>query len=136
MTASDGSKPLKNHSAGFDGASRVETRHWRVGTFSMGLLLIFLGVIMLAGKSNEAYTFTYFLRYWPFILIVLGAEMILYNTLATAKGLKVRFSYDVFSIFLVLVLVFCSSAFLIFESTGSMNWPAGISCLLNGWWRK
>jgi hypothetical protein len=115
MTASDGSKPVKSPSAGFDGGSRVETRHWRVGTFSMGLLLIFLGVIMLAGKN---YTFTYFLKYWPFILIVLGVEMILYNTLATARGLKVRFSYDIFSIFLVLILVFSSSAFLIFESTG------------------
>jgi hypothetical protein len=118
MTESEGSKPVKNPSAGFDGGSRMETRYWRVGTFSMGLLLIFLGVIMLAGKSSEAHTFTYFLRYWPFILIVLGAEMILYNTLATAKGLKVRFSYDIFSIFLVLVLVFSSSAFLVFETTG------------------
>lgn len=118
MTANDGSKPVKNSSTGLDGGSRVETRHWRVGTFSMGLLLIFLGVILLAGKNSEAYTFTYFLQYWPFILIVLGAEMILYNTLVTAKGLKVRFSYDIFSIFLVLVLVFCSSAFLILESTG------------------
>lgn len=98
-----------------------EVRQWRIGTLSMGLLLVALGIILLVGKSNPAWSLGNLLQYWPVILIVLGLEMAMLNVLSSVKGSRFRFTYDVLSIIMVFIILISSSGMLVLESTGVMD---------------
>lgn len=98
-----------------------EVRQWRVGTVSMGLILVALGIALLMGRANHSLTFATLLKFWPSILIILGFEMVLLNTLTLFKRPKIRFTYDILSIFLVLLLLFVSSGLAALESAGVLE---------------
>ena len=100
-----------------DTAKSPHIRQWRVGTISMGLALVGLGVVLLIGKLSLSAR----LRFWPLILILLGLEMVLLNILASIRGSRVRFTYDGLSIFLVLLMLFVSSGLVVLESTGILG---------------
>ncbi|NLL52509.1 MAG: hypothetical protein GX248_07395 [Peptococcaceae bacterium] len=81
-------------------------RKWRVGTFSMGLILIAAGILLLAAELwglNGAYLIV---RWWPVILIVLGIEILAYVILSKEEQPKIK--YDGLSIFLVIVVILIS----------------------------
>ena len=74
-------------------------RTWRVGTISMGLTLILLGIFLVLSQLlnwKPAYAMT---GWWPIIFIVLGIEILIYLFLAKQENPAVK--YDVFSIFFV-----------------------------------
>lgn len=98
-----------------------EVRQWRIGTLSMGLLLVALGIILLVGKSNPAWSLGNLLQYWPVILIVLGLEMVMLNVLSSVTGSRFRFTYDVLSIIMVFIILISSSVMVVLESTGVMD---------------
>lgn len=98
-----------------------EVRQWRVGTVSMGLILVALGIALLLGRANHSLTLATLLKFWPTVLIILGLEMVLLNTLTLFKRSKIRFTYDVLSIFLVLFLLFVSSGLAALESAGVLE---------------
>jgi len=100
---------------------KPEVRQWRVGTISMGLSLVSLGAVLLMGRFNDSFTLANLLKFWPLILIILGLEMVLYNMLTVLKGTKIKFTYDVLSIFLVLLMLFVSSGLVALESTGVLS---------------
>jgi hypothetical protein len=96
-------------------------RQWRVGTLSMGLLLVALGIILLAGKANPAWSMRNLLQYWPVLLIILGLEMVMLNIFSSITGSRFRLSYDVLSIIMVFIILFSSSVMMMLESTGAMD---------------
>lgn len=78
-------------------------RQWRVGSFSMGLILILLGVGLIVTHFSEAPEALQFaITWWPLALILLGAEILAAGWLSRSKELQLR--YDGWSIFLVIVL--------------------------------
>jgi len=87
----------------------------------MGLSLVSLGAVLLMGRFNDSFTLANLLKFWPLILIILGLEMVLYNMLTVLKGTKIKFTYDVLSIFLVLLMLFVSSGLVALESTGVLS---------------
>jgi hypothetical protein len=94
-------------------------RRWRVGTLTLGVLLIALGIIMLAAQLKQLMLLNVFLVWWPIILVLLGGEILWYICSSKEPEPKVR--YDVFSMFIVFVLVFCSIGMYAVTSTGIMH---------------
>ncbi len=87
----------------------------------MGLSLIGLGVGLFLGRFSDSFTFANLFKFWPLILVVLGLEMVLFNILSGIKGAKFGFTYDILSIFLVLLMLFVSAGLVAMESTGVLN---------------
>jgi hypothetical protein len=74
-------------------------REWRVGTVSMGLSLIMLGIFLFLSLLNGYEVFQTFLAWWPLILIVLGLEITIYTLLP--KNKEALLKYDFISILFV-----------------------------------
>lgn len=92
-------------------------RQWKVGTISMGLLLILLGVLLL-GNSIWDITISDFIVYaWPLILILLGVEVLLYSFLKKDGPIK----FDFFSIIILLIALFFTFSLYSVQETGIIN---------------
>ncbi len=78
-------------------------RQWRVGTVSMGLLLLFSGVGLLYAQFNQLTVASVALKWWPILFVVLGIEVLMLNYLNKAQESKIK--YDIFSIFIILLIV-------------------------------
>ncbi len=77
----------------------------RVGTFTLALGLIYLGVVMILTLFIDLSVIITMLRFAPAILIVLGIE-ILINALLLKEGEKLN--YDGVSILLILLFLFAA----------------------------
>lgn len=92
---------------------------WRVGTISMGLLLIFLGVFLVLAQWFEwkaAYAMS---GWWPLILVVLGIEIIVY--LSRSKQEHPTVKYDLFSIFFIGFIGLVAIGFASFQAAGLLD---------------
>ena len=78
-------------------------RQWRVGTLTMGIMLIVLGVVILISQFKNASILTAVLKWWPLALILLGCEVLAY--IAFSKAGQERVLYDGFSIFLIVIIL-------------------------------
>lgn len=77
----------------------------RVGTISMALVLISFGILLFIGQFSQISALDLAIKFWPGILILLGLE-ILWYVYENKKGegtMVVR--YDIFSIFIVLIIL-------------------------------
>lgn len=81
-------------------------RQWRVGTVSMAIILIAVGIIMIVSQASGVSAAEEIIRWWPLILIILGAEILGYIYFSKEEQPKIKF--DAFSIFLVLVILLFS----------------------------
>jgi hypothetical protein len=100
------------------GESRT-MRRWRVGTFSMGLSLILVGITLLLSAWQGLSAFDALIGWWPVTFILLGLEVLVF--IAFAKKEQPVLHYDIFSILLVGVLCCFCMAFALVTSTGVMN---------------
>lgn len=91
-------------------------RTWRVGTISMGMTLIFLGIFLVLSQLLDWKPSYAMISWWPIILIVLGVEILIYLILAKQDTPIVK--YDLFSIFFVGVIGFIGIVFAIVSATG------------------
>jgi hypothetical protein len=94
-------------------------RIWRVGTFSMGFSLLFLGLILLFSQVLELKLYQVMISWWPIILVVLGIEILVY--LVLSKQEKPFLKYDFLSIFFVGILGMVGIGFAILSTTGIME---------------
>lgn len=78
-------------------------RKWRVGTFSMGLLMVLSGVGILLAQIQGISALGYALKWWPLLFVVLGVEVLLQSYFSGAESSPVK--YDIFSIFIILLMV-------------------------------
>ncbi|EJQ47907.1 MAG: exosporium protein E [Bacillus wiedmannii] len=94
-------------------------RTWRVGTFSMGLSIITLGCFLLFSVIKGTQVLDTLTAWWPVLLIILGAEILLY--LLFSKKEQSFIKYDIFSIFFIGVLGSVGIAFYCLLSTGLLD---------------
>lgn len=94
-------------------------RTWRVGTFSMGLSLVFLGVFLLFTQFFDWKILTVLKVWWPIILVILGIEILLY--LFSSKQEKPYLSFDLFSIIIVGIIGSAGIAMVFLQSSGVMD---------------
>lgn len=78
-------------------------RQWRVGTLTMGIILIVLGIVILLSQFNNASILNILLKWWPLSLILLGCEVLGY--IGFSKSGDERVLYDGFSIFLIIIIL-------------------------------
>ncbi|MGE8205316.1 LiaF transmembrane domain-containing protein [Heyndrickxia sp. NPDC080065] len=94
-------------------------KSWRVGTFSMGASLIFLGVFLVLTQIFHWNAATVMVGWWPVLLIVLGLEILLF--LYFSKQEKPIVKYDLLSIFFVGVIGIVGIGLTIVTTTGILD---------------
>ena len=94
-------------------------RTWRVGTFSMGGSLLFLGLFLFFSRFLGFSMVQVMSAWWPILLIVLGVEILLYLFLSRQE--KPMLKYDFLSIFFVGLMGTTGIAFAVISSTGLMD---------------
>lgn len=78
-------------------------RQWRVGTFSMGLLLIAAGAGLLWARFDPVNMSQQVLAWWPVIFIILGSEILLQSFWLREEEKRIK--YDVFSIIMIFIII-------------------------------
>jgi hypothetical protein len=94
-------------------------RTWRVGTFSMGGSLLFLGLFLFFSRFLGFSMVQVMSAWWPILLIVLGVEILLYLFLSRQE--KPVLKYDFLSIFFVGLMGTTGIVFAVISSTGLMD---------------
>lgn len=74
----------------------------RVGTITMAVVLIALGVLIFMSQINKSSTLNIALKLWPAILILLGIEILYYRFIHKEETI---IRYDIFSIFMVFIIL-------------------------------
>ncbi|MBB6215693.1 hypothetical protein HNQ80_001782 [Anaerosolibacter carboniphilus] len=91
-------------------------RQWRVGSFSMGILLITLGIILLFSIWKDMVFIGGILKLWPIILLILGIEVL--GSLYFSKEANPKIEYDLFSIFMTIMIIVFSMGVYTLTSIG------------------
>lgn len=81
-------------------------RQRRVGTLTMGVVLVLLGAVMIFSQIKGMIITSLILKGWPLILILLGGEVLWFSYIQ--KGENTKLFYDIFSIFIIGVICFTS----------------------------
>jgi hypothetical protein len=91
----------------------------RVGTLSLGILLVVMGFVILLAQINQYDIVEQILTWWPVILILIGAEILW--QVYTSKEEEPAVKYDTFSMFIIAVLVLFSLGACTLSSAGIMD---------------
>ncbi|WP_051620854.1 LiaF transmembrane domain-containing protein [Paenibacillus sp. UNC451MF] len=94
-------------------------KKWRVGTLSMGLTLILLGVILFMSQWQGIQAFDAFIAWWPIIFVLLGLEIIIYLLFSRKENSILQ--YDFMSLFFVGVICIGCLGFALLTSVGIMG---------------
>ena len=78
----------------------------RVGTFTLGISLIVLGIALMISFFTDAFTVYEVIKFWPIFIIVFGIEVLVHAILNNEEKLR----YDGLSIFLGIVLILSTFA--------------------------
>jgi len=83
----------------------------RVGGFTCGVVLVAFGVMFFMHSFIPILTYQLIFSFWPLILIILGAELLITNTIFCVKDGRdssqksyVEFKYDVAAIALIFIM--------------------------------
>lgn len=94
----------------------------RVGTISMGISLITFGILILVSQFNEISAVKLAVKFWPCMLILLGGEILWFSYNAKKEDNDIIIKYDIFSIFIVLAILFINIVLYGFIETGIMDY--------------
>jgi len=94
-------------------------RHWRVGTWSMGIALLAMGALLLISRFDGSQWLDLSLFWWPVILVFLGLEILIYLWISPEKNPVLR--YDIFSIILLSLLGAGYTMIAVLNSTGLLE---------------
>ncbi|MEY8303904.1 hypothetical protein [Anaerosalibacter bizertensis] len=75
----------------------------RVGTLSMGIVLIAFGILIFIAQVNSISAINLSIKFWPIILFLIGGEILWYSYKYRDEDVNIK--YDVFSVFIVLLIV-------------------------------
>ena len=94
----------------------------RVGTISMGLVLIGFGLVLFIAQFSKISAVELFIRLWPAILILLGGELLYcaYRRQKDKDDLLIK--YDIFSIFIVTTILIVNLGIYGFMETGVLDY--------------
>ncbi|RUT36040.1 hypothetical protein EJP77_03325 [Paenibacillus zeisoli] len=87
---------------------RTSAAKWRVGTLTMGLSLLIVGIVILISHVYGYSSWAAAKAWWPIYFILLGIEILAHSIFRR----NMRIQYDVMSIFLISVLAVSSQAYL------------------------
>lgn len=94
----------------------------RVGTISMAIVLIGFGVLMFISQISKISAVEIGIKFWPCILILLGGEILWFSLKAKKDDKDIIIKYDIFSIFIVMVILFVNIAMYGLIETGVMDY--------------
>ncbi|YCI77507.1 hypothetical protein M1D47_02350 [Bacillus sp. R1-10] len=94
-------------------------RTWRVGTISMGISLVGLGLVLLFSQIADMNLTTILLSWWPLLFIILGTEILFYIYLSRKESSFVK--YDILSILFVGLLGTTGIVLILLTSSGLME---------------
>lgn len=77
-------------------------RQWRVGTLSMGMILIVFGLVLLLAQFNNFSAVELVSTWWPAVMIILGLEILAAHYFSGED--KPPIKYDLLSVFMVLLI--------------------------------
>ena len=77
-------------------------RQRRVGTISMGILLMGLGILLVYARINMYDSLSVVIKWWPILFFLLGAEVLMYTYFSNNEN---KIKYDIFSILVVMIIV-------------------------------
>lgn len=80
------------------GKKMMKTR--RVGSITFGLCCILFGVLFLLRTFLKTISYSFIVRLWPVVLIVLGVEVIFFYIMEKDREIK----YDVWAIFMIAMI--------------------------------
>ncbi|MDD2401325.1 MAG: hypothetical protein PHI90_03500 [Clostridia bacterium] len=75
----------------------------RVGTISMGILLVILGICLVYAQINSKEALGILINWWPVLFFMLGIEVLWYSYRSKEENPKIK--YDIFSIFIIFLIV-------------------------------
>lgn len=91
-------------------------KRWRIGSLSMGIFLIFLGITLFVGQFDREISRVLLRNWWPLLLVVLGGELLLSNYLLNKH--ETKFSFDVLSVIFVGLIGLVSLGVYTLQSAG------------------
>jgi hypothetical protein len=94
-------------------------KKWRVGTISMGVSLLLLGILLLVSSFQGYQVFESFIAWWPSILIILGIEILLYQVLSNKEESFVK--YDFLSVIFVGIIGTVGIGFTLLFGSGLLH---------------
>ena len=92
----------------------------RVGTISMGIVLIGFGILILISQINQLSAVELAMKFWPMILILIGGEVLWYSY-KTKDDEDIKIRYDILSIFIVMIILSVNIAIYGLVETGIMD---------------
>ncbi len=94
----------------------------RVGTLSMAIVLIGFGILIFIAQINQLSAVELAIKFWPSILILLGGEILWFSFKEKKEEEKVVIRYDIFSVFMVMIVLGINICIYSLIETGAMNW--------------
>lgn len=88
-------------------------RTHKVGTFTLGIILISFGLLFLLGSFIDSLSYEFIFKLWPIIFIFLGLEILLANFKKDEQVNKLV--YDKTAFFLIIILSFFAMGMAIAE---------------------
>lgn len=83
-------------------------RQWRVGSLTLGLTLIFTGIIFIIGNTVDMTLMGKVIKFWPIIFILLGIEILVSSYLAQKGNEKLKLGgISIFMFFIIFILCGC-----------------------------
>lgn len=86
-------------------------KRWRVGSLSMGIVLVASGLMMLVSLVVQINVLNILLTFWPIILICLGIEILLHLFVRKDGDTDIKMKYDVLSIIFISLILIISVLF-------------------------
>ena len=91
----------------------------RVGTISMAVVLIGLGILIFIAQVNKVSAVELGMKFWPMILLLLGGEILWASYRSKDEDIKIR--YDILSVFMVILIVGINLSIYGIIETGIIN---------------
>lgn len=91
----------------------------RVGTFTMGIVLIFFGFILLISQLKTQNAAIILIKGWPLILVLLGLEVLWRSY--TLKDEQTKIKYDILSIIIIGAICATSLGLYVFTQVGVVS---------------
>lgn len=91
----------------------------RVGTISMAIILIAMGVLMFISQINEVSAIDMAFKLWPLTLVLLGIEILWAKYKSSDEETIIK--YDVFSVFIVFIILMVNIGMYGITETGIMK---------------
>jgi len=94
----------------------------RVGTLSMAIVLIGFGILIFIAQINQLSAVELAIKFWPSILILLGGEILWFSFKEKKEEERVVIRYDIFSVFMVMIVLGINICIYSLIEIGAMNW--------------